>query len=68
MHLSTVQEIERAIEALTPQQRHELYEWLDRYYAETVDNQLETDLEAGRFDERIEQALSEHKAGKTQPL
>ena len=32
MQLNTVQEIERAIDALTPEQREELYLWLDRHH------------------------------------
>ena len=31
MHLETVQEIERAIDALSPQLLAELYAWLDRH-------------------------------------
>jgi hypothetical protein len=32
MHLDTVQEIERAIKALTPQQREELYQWIEQHH------------------------------------
>jgi hypothetical protein len=32
MNLTTVQEIERAIDALTPEQREELCHWLDAHY------------------------------------
>jgi hypothetical protein len=53
MHLNTVQEIERAIDTLTPQQ---------------IDSQLKADLDAGRIDDRICRALADHKAGNTQPL
>jgi hypothetical protein len=68
MHLKTVQEIERAIDALTPQQRDELYLWFDKHYTQLIDEQLKTDLDAGRLDNRINRALADHKAGRTQPL
>lgn len=68
MHVSTVQEIERAIDALTPQQREELYQWLDQHYAQSIDEHLKVDLDAGRIDNRINRALADHKAGRTQPL
>ena len=68
MPLSTVQEIERAIDALTPQQREELYQWLDHHYPQAIDEQLKADLDAGRMDNRINRALADQKAGRTQPL
>jgi hypothetical protein len=68
MHLNTVQEIERAIDALTPQQMEELYAWLDQRHPQPIDAQLRTDLDAGRIDDRIHRALADHKAGNTQRL
>ncbi len=68
MHLNTVQEIERAIDALTPQQIEELYVWLDQRHPQPIDTQLKADLDAGRIDDRINRALADHKAGNTQPL
>ncbi len=66
--MDTVQEIERAIDALTPQQMEELYAWLDQRYPQPIDTQLGADLDAGRIDNRINRALADHKAGNTQPL
>jgi hypothetical protein len=68
MQLNTVQEIERAIDALTPQQIEELYVWLDQRHPQLIDAQLKADLDAGRIDDRIHRALADHKAGNTQPL
>ena len=66
--MHTLLEIERAIDALTPQQREQLYQWLDQHYPLPIDDQLKADLEAGHFDERIHRALADHRAGKTRPL
>jgi hypothetical protein len=68
MHLKTVQEIARAIDALTPQQREELFRWFDQHYPQPIDEQLKTDLDAGRLDNRINRAVADHKGGRTQPL
>ena len=68
MNLSTVPEIERAIDSLTPDQREELYAWLDEHYLQSGDMQLKAAIEAGRLDERIARALADHKAGRTEPL
>ncbi len=68
MHLDTIREIERAIDALTPQQLDELRLWLEQHHPEPIDAQLKADLEAGRIDDRINRALADHKAGNTQPL
>ena len=66
--MSTIQEIERAIDALTPEQIDELYHWLDQHHPQAIDAQLKADLEAGRIDDRISRALADHKAEKTEPL
>jgi len=66
--LNTVQEIERAIGALSPGELEELYAWLDRHCPQPIDAQLKSDLDAGRMDERIDRALADHKAGRTKLL
>jgi hypothetical protein len=66
--MSTVQEIERAIDALTPQQIEELYEWIEGRYAQPIDAQLKADLASGRIDSRIHRALADRKSGNTRPL
>jgi hypothetical protein len=68
MSLHTVQDIERAIGALTPGELAELYAWLDEHYQQPIDAQLKADLDAGRIDKRIHRALADRKSGKIQPL
>jgi hypothetical protein len=48
MDLNTVQEIQRAIDFLTPQQREELYLWFDQHHSRSVDAQPKTDRLADR--------------------
>jgi hypothetical protein len=64
-----LKEIETAIEKLTPQECEQLRDWLESVNEpQPIDAQLKADLEAGRIDARIERALADHKAGRTQPL
>lgn len=66
--MNTVQEIERAIDALTPQQVEELYVWPDQRHPQPIEAQLKADLDAGRIDNRINCALADHRTENTQPL
>jgi hypothetical protein len=69
MSLNTVQEIEKAIGNLTPQELEELRLWLEQYSEpQSIDAQLEADLASGLFDECIQQALDDYDNGRTQPL
>jgi hypothetical protein len=68
MTLNTLQEIEHAIEALTPQQLDELYLWLDQHYPQPIDTRIQSDLEAGRLDKAIYRALDDEKKDQVQPL
>lgn len=64
----TLQDIERAIDTLTPEQIEELYLWLDQRHPQPIGAQLKADLEAGRIDDRINRALADQKAGRTRAL
>ena len=64
----TLQDIERAISELSPDELEVLYVWLDDHYQKQAETQLSADLAAGRFDDRIQRALADHKAGRTRPL
>jgi hypothetical protein len=68
MGLNTVQEIERAIGALTPQELQELYSWLDQCYPQPIDTRVQSDLAAGHLDKAIQRALDDEKNGRVQPI
>ena len=57
----TVQDIERAIDALTPPQIEELYLWLEQRHPQPIDVRLKADLNAGRIDDRINRALADRQ-------
>jgi hypothetical protein len=66
--MNTVQEIERAIEALTPRELEELYAWLDHNCPQPIDTRIQSGLAAGRLDKAISRALDDEKNGHIQPL
>jgi hypothetical protein len=66
--MSTVQEIESAIGKLSPQEVDELSAWMDEQYPQPIDAQLKADLDAGRMDARIRQALADREAGNTRAI
>ena len=68
MGFDPVQEIERAIDELTPQQLAELYSWLEQHHPHPIDARIESDLAAGRLDKAIRRALDDEKNGRIRPL
>ena len=68
MALYTIQEIERAIDALTPEQLQELYVWLDEHHRQPIDDLIQSDLAGGRLDKAIERALEDEQSGRLRSL
>lgn len=59
--MSTVQEIENAIEKLSDEELAEIRAWL-------WDRDIARDAAAGRLDSMVNEALAEHSKGKTRRL
>ena len=55
--MGKVEEIEQAIERLSPEETAEIRAWL-------WDRDIERDAAAGRFDHLAEEALNEYRTGK----
>ena len=69
MGSSKVQEIERAIGALTQQELEELKVLLDEYAGpQPIDKRIQKDLTAGRLDEAVERALEDENHGRIRSL
>lgn len=66
--MSSVQEIEDAIVTLSLREQEDLYAWMDERITRAADVKLEKAVANGVFDEMIEQAVADYKAGNTQPL
>lgn len=66
--MSTVLEIERAIEALPSDQFEELAAWFAEKREQAVDAAFEKAILAGKFDAMAERALWDAEAGTCRPL
>jgi len=66
--MSTVQEIETAIQQLKPQDIEVVADWLQEYREELFDRQIEADAKAGKLDKLMEEAAQDYRAGRYKPL
>lgn len=66
--MTNVQLIEDQIQHLDNQSFAALRNWFIEYEHSRWDRQIATDSEAGKLDFLIDEALAEHRAGKTKPL
>jgi hypothetical protein len=63
-----VEEIERQIRDLPPDEFSELCRWIAAQEAEVWDAQIDADVRAGRLDALAEKALAAHAAGQSTRL
>jgi len=66
--MTRVEQLEREIEKLKPEEFAQLREWLLEKDWTAWDRQLEEDVAAGRLDKLAEEALAEHERGETTEL
>lgn len=61
--MTTLNEIEKAVELLTPEQLSQFRDWFARYDAEQWDAAFEKDAAAGLLDKLGDQAIQEFENG-----
>lgn len=66
--MTTVQLIEDQIKHLDNQSFAALRGWFIDYEHARWDRQIASDSAAGKLDSHIDEALAEHRAGKTKPM
>lgn len=66
--MSEVEQIERQIQSLDDEAFAQLRQWFLEYDHARWDRQIEADAAAGKLDFLVDEALVEHRAGKTRPL
>ena len=64
----TLQELEKTISELSPDQLMKFREWFTAFDAGHWDRQFEADVAAGRFDRLADEAIREHRAGESTSL
>jgi hypothetical protein len=64
----SVAELEKAISVLSPEELRKFRSWFAEFDMAQWDRQIEQDANAGKLDSLIEQALKDHRAGRTREL
>ena len=63
-----IEDLERDIKQLSPEQLRQFRAWYEEFDSDAWDKQIEQDAENGKLDDLANQALNEHRAGKTKKL
>lgn len=66
--MTTITEIEAAILKLSREDMRRLAQWFHELDQAAWDQQIERDAQAGKLDRLAEEALKEHRSGRTRPL
>lgn len=66
--MTSVKEIEKAIESLPKNEIAELSAWFEKFEAELWDDEIEKDVENGRFADLFAEAAADHADRRTQLL
>ena len=66
--MSTVAEIENALQKLPVEDAWKVAGWLQHYLDEKWDRQIDADIAAGKLDKLADQALEDYHAGRVKPL
>jgi hypothetical protein len=64
----TLQELEKTISDLPPEELTKFREWFLAFDAAHWDQQIEQDVASGQLEDLAEEALQEHQAGKSSAL
>ncbi len=64
----TVQELEKAVAKLSPEELAEFRAWFHEFDLDAWDQQIARDAAAGKLDKLADQALADFKAGRCKEL
>jgi hypothetical protein len=62
--MTSIEEIEKAVAELTPEQLAKFRAWFDEFQARMFDKQIERDAKAGKLDKLMSRARENHNAGR----
>ena len=66
--MSDVEQLERRVQELSPEELAKFRVWFFEYDADLWDRQIAADLKAGKLDELIAEARADFKAGQAREL
>ncbi len=66
--MTKVEKLEREVQGLTAEELAAFRDWFAAFDAGVWDQQLEVDVKAGKLDALADEALADHRAGRTRKL
>ena len=66
--MTKLEEIEKAIAELAPEELARFRAWFEEFDAAVFDRKIERDLKKGKLDQLFDEALEEHRTGRTREL
>jgi hypothetical protein len=66
--MTTTEDIEKAVEQLAPRELARFRAWFEAFDARQFDAAIERDSDAGKLDARADEAVAEHRAGRSREL
>jgi len=66
--MTKLEQIEKSITELSPEELKAFAAWFEALRADMWDRQIEVDAKSGRLDKLAQQALTDHRAGRTRSL
>ncbi len=66
--MTKIEDIEKAVEQLTPEDLARFREWFEEFDARLFDEKIERDAKAGKLDKLIAQARANHEAGRREEI
>jgi len=64
----TIEDLEKAVAKLPPDDLARFRAWFEQFDAARFDERIERDAKAGKLDRLAEQALGDHRKGRTREL
>lgn len=66
--MTKVEKLEQDVRQLSREELAAFRDWFRRYDSDEWDLQIEEDVKAGRLDKLAEEAIAEHKDGRTREM
>jgi hypothetical protein len=66
--MSILEDIEKAVAELPPDQLAQFRAWFEEFEAARFDERVERDAKAGKLDQLADQAIADFRAGRTREL
>ena len=66
--MTRVRKLENEVQQLNPDELAAFRAWFRQYDSDEWDREIEEDILAGRLDRLAEEAIAEHKAGRTKEI